>query len=1019
MKNNTEALYEIANTTNSERTADVVFVHGLDGDAYTTWQNGKEGDPDYFFWPEELGKDFQNIGIWSIGYPAGISEFGSAGMIIEKRAGNFALKLAISDLGLHRPLIFICHSMGGLIVKSLVVDSQTQADKDRKKIANSVQGIVFCATPHRGSDYATAATILGKFLGGSQDHVIQMQKDSEKLDILHDGFIEWHRNHQFPVESYAENRGLLGLGLVVNRSSANPNIAGYTLHDVDRNHIDLVKPKDRKDDVYAGVVRFIDSITSLSNDKQHKNNQNLKLTPKSSDPLNALFQWMDNTYIPDYARCIKISNYDDIKKYSDFFHYILRKVNREQNAYTNLEELVGCTKQSKFCNIIELQGDQGAGKSLALSIINSILRYRFEADSHENPLPIFIDASHYVPITSNNERLVPETNRIIESDIDKILNIYKNSEAKTLYLIIDGLNVTDFFWRILLERLCNKLPCDLLVGVIFSTAEGSGSPFFETFEPYFHLPIKAEFKLESLNSSSKDLSNFLKDFIKVFELIQGNEFKLSHNEIERRASFLKRKIDAFKLSSIDIHILAIVYENMNDAIYKDINNLGRFFEIYCMQRLVNTDMEQLNLIGSVAFRLVRNTYAPNKLAINYGDKGPGWKLINEHNNIRDFFAARHILSQFTLFQEESYNEISDSKGSGFFDSQLEFDIPVNVNVFLKSLINKDEITADMVFRTIQKFLEKGGWQTQNYFLYLLGRFEVPALREPSRDLLINIKEKLSNNKSINAYAQIRTVHISLIYLSPKEYLSEYVNYILADSTAASVNRGYHRIYYGDWLNDPRPIIEHNSSANYLLDCGGSWDKSFDYLTAKIYRHLEAVSEHKNTGRNPLFPLMVFTLASFAQDRMLRGSLDDRKKQIIANILDNSIIFEFNNDRLNSFLKGVRLDFDRPGFDKWLFINDLYFLKLSPRQGWLDRSVGTFDKVRRIESVAEHSFFATLLAWFLLPDSLPPDLCPTPYDKQTVLNMLVMHDIAEAYTGDHAKPRLSSNDKTLIQPESVN
>ncbi len=242
-----------------------MFVHGLGGGSHGTWRHEKEGTPGHFFWPEEMGKDLPRCGIWAVGYPAGFTALGKPGMIIEKRAGNLSQKLANAGLGV-RPLFFITHSMAGLIVKSLIVGSQILPDADRKNLVRVIRGIVFCATPHRGSAFADAAGVLGKFFGGSQGHVDEMRANAEPLDILHDQFIEWHRSHPIPVESYAENIGLfrvrwwsrpLPLGLVVPRASANPGIAGHTVRDVDDDHLTLVKPKDRRHDVYAGVLRFM------------------------------------------------------------------------------------------------------------------------------------------------------------------------------------------------------------------------------------------------------------------------------------------------------------------------------------------------------------------------------------------------------------------------------------------------------------------------------------------------------------------------------------------------------------------------------------------------------------------------------------------------------------------------------------------------------------------------------------------------------------------------------------------
>ena len=268
MTSGNDGLYPISNTTKEDRSADIVFVHGLGGSSRDTWRHGLEGSSDHFFWPEELGKDLSTCGIWTVGYPAGFTRLGKPGMIIEKRAGNLAQKLANAGFGT-RPLIFICHSMGGLIVKSLVTESQTSPDEDRRQITAMVRGIIFCATPHRGSAFADAAGVLGNMLLGTQAHVDEMRANAEPLDLLHERFIEWQRRTQVPIESYAENIGLfrtrligrpLPLGLVVPRSSANTGIAGHAVKDVDEDHLSLVKPSHRQHDVYAGTLRFIRKV---------------------------------------------------------------------------------------------------------------------------------------------------------------------------------------------------------------------------------------------------------------------------------------------------------------------------------------------------------------------------------------------------------------------------------------------------------------------------------------------------------------------------------------------------------------------------------------------------------------------------------------------------------------------------------------------------------------------------------------------------------------------------------------
>jgi hypothetical protein len=208
-------------------------------------------------------------------------------MMIEQRAGSVAFQLGNAGLG-SRPIVLVTHSMGGLVVKSLIVDSQTLPDPDRKRIVGALKGIVFCGTPHRGSAIAEAGGklwiyfgvvgahltgLLGWSLGSLigrllrvQPHVREMEANAKPLDFLHDKFVEWQDNCGVPVDTYAENQPLsrilylgrtLDCGVVVPRASANTGIAKCVVHDVDDHHLSLVKPRNRQHDVYSGVLRFI------------------------------------------------------------------------------------------------------------------------------------------------------------------------------------------------------------------------------------------------------------------------------------------------------------------------------------------------------------------------------------------------------------------------------------------------------------------------------------------------------------------------------------------------------------------------------------------------------------------------------------------------------------------------------------------------------------------------------------------------------------------------------------------
>lgn len=142
----TEGVHAIANTEKPERIADIVFVHGLGGKSHSTWKNNNG-----FFWPEELGKELPQCGVWSLGYEADISQVTGSGMVIGLRAMSIASLLTNAEIGTERPVVFVTHSMGGLVVKALVDGCRQNTDPDAEKLVRNVGGIGGGYWTQRGS----------------------------------------------------------------------------------------------------------------------------------------------------------------------------------------------------------------------------------------------------------------------------------------------------------------------------------------------------------------------------------------------------------------------------------------------------------------------------------------------------------------------------------------------------------------------------------------------------------------------------------------------------------------------------------------------------------------------------------------------------------------------------------------------------------------------------------------------------------------------------------------------------
>uniref|UniRef100_A0A8C3TIX2 Protein SERAC1 n=1 Tax=Chelydra serpentina TaxID=8475 RepID=A0A8C3TIX2_CHESE len=149
--------------------ADVLFIHGLLGAAFKTWRQQDinqtldvkafEGEEVYSeCWPKTwLASDCPSLRIVSVEYDTHLSDWKTKCPIedhrksIAYRSNELLNKLRTAGVG-DRPLVWVSHSMGGLLVKKMLVDASKNPEMD--KIVNNTRGIIFYSVPHHGSQLA-------------------------------------------------------------------------------------------------------------------------------------------------------------------------------------------------------------------------------------------------------------------------------------------------------------------------------------------------------------------------------------------------------------------------------------------------------------------------------------------------------------------------------------------------------------------------------------------------------------------------------------------------------------------------------------------------------------------------------------------------------------------------------------------------------------------------------------------------------------------------------------------------
>jgi hypothetical protein len=230
----------------------VVFVHGLGGHAYDTWQRNGDGKT---FWPVWLARDIPGLAAWTLAYEAPPTNWFGTGMALQDRAKN-VLECLLGQPGLKgHPLVFVCHSLGGLVVKQVLraADGRRAYGPAEAAFLDTVKGVVFLATPHAGSLHATLLDKL-RLIAWPSASTLDLVKNNAGLRDLN----VWYRNWSGVIHHkvFYEKRGTTA-GVIVADDSSDPGPLHVDPVAVDADHVDICKPADDRDLVYARTRDFI------------------------------------------------------------------------------------------------------------------------------------------------------------------------------------------------------------------------------------------------------------------------------------------------------------------------------------------------------------------------------------------------------------------------------------------------------------------------------------------------------------------------------------------------------------------------------------------------------------------------------------------------------------------------------------------------------------------------------------------------------------------------------------------
>jgi pimeloyl-ACP methyl ester carboxylesterase len=231
----------------------IIFIHGLWGDplasfatnSSVSWLDLMKDDRE----SRQGGAALATYSTATLQFPAGPEGNLSIPQIVAFLRTDMLLAGVHKD---YREIYFIAHSLGGLVIKELLLSTRTE---DEKILHDRTKAIFLIATPASGSEAVKLFPQLLRALGGRLTVDLRPIMENAYLEGLQDrwdNFLGAHPRGRRPAVFCAyETKPIYGY-LVVSRQFTEPFCDGQKQPFVE-DHISIVKPSSRNARMYAWV----------------------------------------------------------------------------------------------------------------------------------------------------------------------------------------------------------------------------------------------------------------------------------------------------------------------------------------------------------------------------------------------------------------------------------------------------------------------------------------------------------------------------------------------------------------------------------------------------------------------------------------------------------------------------------------------------------------------------------------------------------------------------------------------
>ncbi|MDR2568789.1 MAG: HD domain-containing protein [Oscillospiraceae bacterium] len=674
---------------------------------------------------------------------------------------------------------------------------------------------------------------------------------------------------------------------------------------------------------------------------------------------------------------------------------------------------------------IIVKGNPTLGKSTFMGLFYIFILEQF-VNGKIDYVPFYYNNESAIKRSSNDEDVGEAVNRIAE--FFKATNELANRLNIPALYVFDGLtnstsykNVVEEFVQNIEQQFKGSNNKDKLIYIIDEFSNRSS----ERYNIGLHEDVDYVMYFNNLDAATRPASDmqtflFINAYAKLYSLpdIITNNAVAAYNEL--------------MLQHIDFNIVS----TFEDELFRDNRNiqfsLGTLYERYARRKLSNR-VERYR--DKVAYRMYKDaslSYWNYKNDVTISD----FKLLSEQSGLLQYLVAACYIEKLLGSLRGKPPEILNI----LFDKFMA--------VLIVDMLSGK--TSDKVSIHIRRAFDKLDFKGRSSLSYLVGRLEIDG----ANDILASQEKKLieigvpASHPDIDYYYFARrSVFISKINISTNEHasLDAYLEFLFQDSYQCRINRVFYRLYYKDITL---------KELKYYDKVQSRFDFHFTYHN--IANRLHSIENKKSSSRYTLLEIDLFTVCNLFQVRIekqwveLKYSRSSGKWTKTDSRDEVSFLYKDNNKEhlqhlekvvnwVSIYLEHYMLSESSIAYQALIsyfeLVSDMFqeFLSKvntsrselrSPLIKWLERSHNLFserrigwniphnnklnlmqiNKIKEttpvVETVAEHILSTYLIGLLYLPDKIDDIYAETEYNKQEILNTILIHDLGEAEVGDY-------------------